>query len=132
MANVEKQNAANLLVFVRWTLVMIHFEQAMYQQPGIDLNTLWWQLVKKYQGIDFTRAKPDWAAKLHLATVPVYYQNYILGEMTASQLNHKLKSLEGDNWFLSKNSGEFLKDKVYFSGACYPWEETLRNATGKG
>ena len=31
-------------------------------------------------------AAPDWAAKIHIATNPVYYHNYMLGEMMASQL----------------------------------------------
>ena len=33
------------------------------------------------------RAAPDdWACKIHVALAPVYYQNYLLGEVTASQL----------------------------------------------
>ncbi len=118
---VQRQTRANLLVFARWTLVMIHFERAMYQQSDLDLNRFWWQLVERFQGVKVPtgRNKPDWAAKLHLASAPVYYQNYILGEMTASQLLH----------FLQR--GEALKTQLYHSGAQFPWEETLQKATGE-
>ena len=32
------------------------------------------------------RPAPDWAAKIHLTVAPVYYQNYLYGELFASQL----------------------------------------------
>jgi len=119
--------AANLLVFARWILVMTHFERAMYQQPGADLNTLWWDLVEQYQWINRIpgRNKPDWASKLHLACAPVYYQNYILGEMTASQLQHSLKSS------MAPHVGEWLKTQLFSQGAKAHWESTLQNATGE-
>jgi peptidyl-dipeptidase A len=127
----KEEYAAKLLVFARWCLVIIHFERAMYQAPHANLNKLWWDLVSKYQGVSFSRDKPDWAAKSHLACNPVYYQNYIIGEMTASQLIHALKKESGAKWFLSKKSGDFLRKNLYDSGATYPWEETLERATGE-
>ena len=36
--------------------------------------------------------RPDWAAKIHIATAPCYYHNYLLGELLASQLYNKLKA----------------------------------------
>ena len=30
-----------MLIFVRWVLVVVNFERAMYQNPDRDLNTLW-------------------------------------------------------------------------------------------
>src|SRR6266545_3976596 len=33
------------LVFARWCLVMVRFEQAMYADPGRDLAATWWDLV---------------------------------------------------------------------------------------
>ncbi len=111
--------AAGLLVFARWVLVMTHFERAMYQTKT-DLRTLWWDLVEKYQSIKRPpyRHKADWASKLHLACAPVYYQNYILGEMTASQLKAKLPI----NQFISK---------LFALGASHPWDKTIELATGE-
>lgn len=124
----KRQNSAHLLVFARWSLVMIHFERAMYQQPEANLNAIWWNFVERFQSIKPlpNRSKPDWAAKLHLACAPVYYQNYILGEMTASQLFHFLgKRLN------QKEVGETLTKQLYRLGALYPWNETLKRATGE-
>jgi peptidyl-dipeptidase A len=45
------------IVFCRWSLVMFNFERELYKNPKQDLNNLWWDLVKKYQGIDFYRDK---------------------------------------------------------------------------
>lgn len=132
----RQQVATGLLVFARWILVMTHFERAMYQQPNINLNAYWWDCVEKFQGVKRVpnRDLPDWAAKVHLACAPVYYQNYIIGEMTASQLEHKLKSILNDkheNYVTSPNVGKWLKDSFIGYGARFHWEETLKKATGE-
>lgn len=114
----------SLIVFCRFALVMVYFERALYQQPEQDLNQLWWDLAQKYQHLTPIegRNKPDWAAKLHLACHPVYYQNYILGEMTGSHLLHNFKG---------PNLGPLLKTKFFELGATLPWNETLLKATGE-
>lgn len=129
---------ASLIVFTRWVLVMTHFERAMYADPDSDLNSLWWQLVEKYQWLTKPEGRnaPDWCAKVHIALAPVYYQNYILGEMEASQLVHVLRTkvLAGepkDAIVYSPKVGEFLKEKVFSTGASLPWEEALQYATGE-
>jgi hypothetical protein len=33
------------------------------------------------------RDEPDWASKIHLSGAPVYYHNYLLGELMASQMS---------------------------------------------
>ena len=86
-AGQRDQLRSRMLVFTRWVLVMTHFERGLYEDPGRDLNGLWWDTVARFQGLDGSSRKacPDWAAKTHLALSPVYYQNYLLGEMNASQ-----------------------------------------------
>ncbi len=129
---------ASLIVFTRWVLVMTHFERAMYANPDGDLNSLWYQLVEKYQWLRKPegRDSADWAAKIHIALAPVYYQNYILGEMEASQLVHVLRTqvLAGEPkeaLVYSPKVGGFLKEKVFSTGASMPWEEALEYATGE-
>ena len=80
------------LVFSRWAQVMYRFEKEMYTNPEQDLNKLWWDLVEKYQMIKrpANRNQPDWATKIHIASYPCYYHNYLLGELLASQFNHYL------------------------------------------
>lgn len=129
---------AQLIVFTRWVLVMTHFERAMYADPDRDLNRLWWQLVEQYQWLRQPEGRdaPDWAAKIHVALAPVYYQNYILGEMEASQLVHVLRTqvLAGEPreaLVSSPKVGTFLRQKVFSTGASLPWEEALEYATGE-
>ncbi|OJU82646.1 MAG: hypothetical protein BGO10_08920 [Chlamydia sp. 32-24] len=132
-SQIDKQLGISLLIFTRWVMVMVHFEKALYENPHQDLNKLWWDLVEKFQSLKrpIHRNAPDWASKLHIACAPVYYQNYLLGEMMASQLIHSFKEekQEGKNWFSNKALGEWLKAKVFKDGAKYPWQELIKRAT---
>ena len=123
------------LVFLRWGLVMVHFERALYGNPErTDLNALWWDLVERFQLLTRPegRDKPDWAAKIHLAIAPVYYHNYILGELTASQLGHTLATRSPDGRLVdSPAAGALLRDELFALGAQLPWNETLARVTGE-
>ena len=82
-----------LLVFVPWVQVMTRFERELYRDPDQDLGAIWWELVERYQRVDAAgrATRPDdWACKIHVALAPVYYHNYLLGEVTASQLAYAL------------------------------------------
>lgn len=129
-----------LLVQTRWELVMIHMERALYRDPTQDLNTLWWDLVERYQGLTRPegRNEPDWAAKIHFSVAPVYYHNYLLGEMMASQLqSHLLNELLGggasawSRYVTSPEVGAYLKSRLYHGGKRLNWRETLIRATGR-
>lgn len=125
------------LVFSRWCQVMFNFERELYKDPDQDLNKLWWNLVKKYQFIDFSRDKPDWAAKIHFTVGPVYYHNYFLGELLASQLNHyivknilKIDSLNNAD-YSDKEVGSYLREKIFSVGKRFEWNEMIEKATGE-
>ena len=63
-------------------MVVFNFEKNLYENPDQDLNKLWWDLVEKYQFVkrpEGITLGPEWATKIHIATYPVYYQNYQLG-----------------------------------------------------
>lgn len=129
-----------LLVQTRWELVMIHMERALYADPEQDLRTLWWDLVERFQGVKRPegRDEPDWAAKIHFSIAPVYYQNYLLGEMVASQLQQTLldRVLGGgaDRWerFVTEPAvGAFLREKYYAPGRRWTWRELVARATGR-
>jgi peptidyl-dipeptidase A len=128
------------LVFSRWAQVMYRFEKSMYDNPDQDLNKLWWDLVEKYQLLKKPegRNEPDWASKIHIATFPCYYHNYLLGELLASQLyNHIVKNIiKSDDYrnqsFTNKPEvGTFLKEKVFGPGMKYFWNDMIEKATGE-
>ncbi len=127
---------ANQLIFTRWGLVMFNFEKALYQNPNQNLNKLWWDLKYRYQLEKRLkgRDKADYAAKIHLISSPVYYHNYILGELFASQLHHYLvKNILKGKYSYQGNTkiGEYFKEKVFQTGTIYPWKELIKYATGK-
>lgn len=128
------------IVFSRWAQVMYRFEKSMYENPDQDLNELWWRLVEKYQLLKKPegRNEPDWASKIHIATAPCYYHNYLLGELLASQLYHYivvniLKSNDLKNQAFSNNPeiGKYLIEKVFSPGMRYKWNDMIKNATGE-
>ena len=143
---VERQEAAILeqrrreqLVFARWTLVMFHFERALYADPEQDLDTVWYDLVERYQLLRRPpgRHVPDWAAKPHFTIAPVYYHNYLLGELFAAQLRATLARRIGHTGNPAAMDlrghaeiGEFFRDEVFHPGSRLPWPEFVRECTG--
>jgi len=123
------------LIFIRWGLVMVYFEREMYRDPGQDLNSLWWRLAKELQMVTPPEGRnaPDYASKIHLGAAPVYYHNYILGTLAASQINKAvLKAGSGrDGLAGDVAAGNFLREKIFSVGARYHWNEMLKRATGE-
>ncbi|MEP7054650.1 MAG: M2 family metallopeptidase [Actinomycetota bacterium] len=123
---------ASMLIFARWVLVMCTFERELYRDPAVDANALWWQCVERFQGLRTPpgrAAHPDWAAKLHLALAPVYYQNYVLGECLASQLAATVTARGGVLWG-DPETGRWLVDEVFAPGASLRWDHLVEQATG--
>jgi peptidyl-dipeptidase A len=132
--NVEMQRR-EMLVFAPWVQVMTRFERELYRDPDQDLGALWWQLAERYQRI----APPpgerpdDWACKIHMGTAPVYYQNYLLGEITASQLNWALARETGapSPAVEPAAAGAFLRERFMRPGASLRWDALIAHATGE-
>ncbi len=137
----ETQQRMGGLIFSRWSQVMMRFERALYENPDQDLNTLWWNLVEKYQRISRPerRNEPDWAAKIHFAQYPCYYHNYMLGRLATSQilngLNKKVRQQEQTVEFSFAGLpavGSYLKTNIFAPGLRLHWNDLLKQATGEG
>ena len=134
----KKTFVLDQLVFSRWSQVMFRFEKTMYEDPDQDLNTLWWNMIEKFQLLKKPagRNAPDWASKIHIATAPCYYHNYLMGQLLGAQLNHRIctnilktdKILESA-YGPSKEVGAYLKENVFAPGRKYPWWEMIKRAT---
>lgn len=129
----KSQTVRGSLIFIRWGLVMVYFERAMYRDPDQDLDALWWILVRDLQNVISPEGRhfPDWAAKIHLGTVPVYYQNYLLGEVFASQLHAHLRRAVGGSIIGQPKAGEFLKEHIFQPGSRRRWDAMIREALGE-
>ncbi|WP_232068365.1 M2 family metallopeptidase [Gemmata obscuriglobus] len=128
-----------LLIFSRWCQVMLRFEKAMYENPAQDLNKLWWDLVEQYQQVKKPKDRnaPDYASKIHICSAPVYYHNYMMGQLFASQVHHALsREVFGADpkavlYVGEKKVGAFMKEKVFEPGRSKTWKELTKFATGE-
>ncbi|MCS6849806.1 MAG: M2 family metallopeptidase [Gemmataceae bacterium] len=129
-----------LLIFSRWCQVMLRFEKSMYEDPGQDLNKLWWDLVERYQQVRRPpgRNAPDYASKIHIVSAPVYYHNYMMGQLFASQLHHAIcrEVLQGADprtavYVGDKRIGEFMIRRVFGPGRSLSWNALTKHATGE-
>ncbi|RXI96726.1 peptidase M3A and M3B thimet/oligopeptidase F [Anaerobacillus alkaliphilus] len=128
----KKMLQRQMLVSARWMITFTFFEKAMYENPDQDLNKLWWKLVKEIQYVtppENTNA-PDWASKMHFSLAPVSYQDYLLGELTASQLHHHIAHHISSDLFTPK-VGEYLIENFFKYGASLHWNDKIKNATGE-
>lgn len=129
-----------LLIFSRWCQVMLRFEKAMYENPDQDLSKLWWDLVEKYQGLKRPEGRnaPDYGSKIHIVSPPVYYHNYMMGQLFASQVHHTIarevfggKSPDTILYNDNPKVGEFMKRRVFAPGRTMPWNALTKFATGE-
>jgi peptidyl-dipeptidase A len=135
----EKVQRNGLLIFSRWCQVMLRFEKSMYENPQQDLNKLWWDLVEHYQQLRRPPARhaPDYASKIHICSAPVYYHNYMMGQLFASQVHQALarEVFHADPkqvvYVGDKRVGQFMKEKVIAPGRTLTWNALTKHATGR-
>jgi peptidyl-dipeptidase A len=136
----RNQLRGELLIMARWVPVMSHFERSLYDDPEQDLNTLWWDLVERFQMVPRPEGRnaPDWASKIHLGTAPVYYHNYLMGELIASQFRHYVDThVLGENGDVGQRFvtepvvGQYMVEKIFQPGASRHWQDALEFATGE-
>ncbi|MCE5193003.1 MAG: M2 family metallopeptidase [Candidatus Cryosericum sp.] len=121
-----------MLVSTRWITHFALFERELYRTEKSD-SRLWYKGVQDIQYLNVPEErldKPDWAAKYHFAMAPVYYHNYLLGEMLASQVDHALRA-RGKGQILTPEGGRWFRDNVFTPGATFPWNTMIEHATGE-
>ncbi|WP_100372067.1 M3 family metallopeptidase [Bacillus sp. FJAT-45037] len=130
--HIVKMLQRQMLVNARWIMTFCFFERALYENPDQDLNRLWWQLVKDIQLINppDDTSYPDWASKMHFSLAPATYQDYLLGELTASQLEHFIVDHISTNLYVPE-VGQYLKENFFTYGASLHWNEKIKKATGE-
>jgi len=136
---VQQAIGADRLVFSRWSQVMVRFEHELYADPEQDLAKLWGDLRQRYQFLDSASVagRPDFAAKFHLFTNPVYYHNYLLGELFAAQIRNYLltRVLQGGDAAAGlcgrSEVGTYLREQIFGPGNLYSWQDLTIRATGE-
>ncbi len=135
--------ALNYVVFIPWSAgVMTRFEHALYAEdlPSDQYNRLWWDLVRRYQGVAPPEPRgeehADPLTKTHINNDAAQYYDYALSYALLFQLHdHIARSIlhqdphDTDYWG-SLAVGDFLRS-VMEPGASRPWREVLQETTGR-
>lgn len=123
----------NRLVKLYWFIVVVEFERRLYEDPAQDLNAVWWDVVEDVQLIrrpQHWETTPSWAVIAHLTTLPVYYHNYLLGEILSAQIEATL--IEAfDSWF-AEDSFHYLSTSLIKPGRSLHWNELLTQFNSRG
>ena len=134
-AKLAAHRRVDRMILTRFVLVMYHLEQALYADPDSgQLNSVWWDLVERYFYVDRPpgRDEPDWAAVIHVAVAPVYFHNYMLGELISAQLRNYLEShITQGPFYDNEVAGRYLLESFFGPGARENWRDTVLRATGE-
>jgi peptidyl-dipeptidase A len=121
--------------------VMTQFEDKLYagNLSAEEFNKVWWELVKKYQGIVPPTERGtefcDACTKTHIIDDPAQYYDYSMAEILLFQFHdHVAKNIlkqdvHATNYWGSKDVGAFLK-KMMETGATIDWREHLKSNLG--
>ncbi|WP_127531394.1 M3 family metallopeptidase [Paenibacillus kobensis] len=126
----EEELRKHLLIRLYSTIALVRFEKELYSNPTGHLNDIWWSIVEEVQCIQRPNNwdMPCWAAKAHLTTLPVYYYNYLFGEMAASQIRHTLRSQFHAEF--TDQSLQWLRNRLIKPGSSQSWYTLLKDSTG--
>ena len=137
------QEALNYIVFIPFaTGTMAEFEHDLYKKnlPANQFNKRWWELAKKYQGIESPTPRGeeycDAATKTHINDDAAQYYDYALSYVILFQLHDYIatKILKQDphstNYFGNQEVGKFLAG-IMRKGATEDWRKVLKDATGQ-
>jgi peptidyl-dipeptidase A len=137
------KEALNYIVFIPWSAgVMTEFERALYsgELPKERFNEVWWDLVKKYQGIVPPQLRGeefcDAASKTHIIDDAAQYYDYAISYVLLFQFHDYIsrnilaQDPHATNYYGSKEVGSFLA-KIMRPGASGDWRQTLRETTGQ-
>jgi peptidyl-dipeptidase A len=110
---------------------MTGFERVLYSDPESDLDSVWWELVSRYQLLTPPdgREAPDWASKIHIAVAPVYYHTYLYGSIVGLQMRDALSAAVG-GIVDRPAAGTMLRQKLYGPGASVRWDQLVEQASG--
>lgn len=137
------REALQYAVHIPWgSGTMTEFEYNLYAKnlPQDQYNKLWWELVKRYQGIvpETERGEEycDAATKTHINDDPAQYYDYSMSNVLLFQFHqHIAKNIlkqdpHATNYWGNKGVGDFLQT-VMKPGASVDWREHLKKSIGE-
>jgi peptidyl-dipeptidase A len=114
--------------YLRQRTAFCLFEYEVYKNPEQDIDALCAQMEAQILGGGLN-AMPRWAANAWYVNYPVYWQNYVLADVVASQVHHHLEKEIG-SLYNNPAAFEFVVNHYIAPGALVPWMEKIETATG--
>ncbi len=137
------KEALQYAVHIPWgSGTMTEFEYNLYTKnlPANQFNKLWWQLVKRFQGIVPNEERGeeycDAATKTHINDDAAQYYDYSMSNVLLFQFHQHIAQdiLKQDphatNYWGNKGVGEFLQN-VMKPGASVDWRDHLKKSIGE-
>src|SRR5262245_41518363 len=97
-------------------------------------------MVEKYQMLHRPpkRNAPDYGSKIHVVSAPVYYHNYMMGQLFAAQVHHAIardvyKGADPQTvlYIGDPKVGAFMTEKVFAPARTLDWKGLTKFATGE-
>ena len=134
--------ALDYIPFIPWSAgVMTGFEHQLYSNnlPKDQYNKVWWELVKKYQGIVPPNIRDemfcDAATKTHINDDAGQYYDYAISYVLLFQFHNYIaneilkQNPYATNYYGSKEVGKWMSD-LLSPGATVDWKALLKESSG--
>lgn len=105
------------------------FEYKLYRNTAINPDAVLGETEAWVLGCS-ANASPRWAANAWFLNFPVYWQNYVLADVIASQIHHDLEARFGPLHH-TREAVDFVLEQYIAPGALKPWRQKLEENTGK-
>lgn len=117
------------LLWLRTRSAHALFEYGAYDDPDGDLDGAYAAAEARYLGCDEDPA-PRWAANAWFTSYPVYWQNYVLGDVIAAQIHAAMRAQVGP---VNGNPAAiaFLREQFWAPGGSVDWQVKVERATGR-
>jgi oligoendopeptidase F len=114
--------------YIRQRTAFCLFEYELYDNPDQDTEQLMATIEARVLG-GAENTMPRWAANAWYVNFPVYWQNYVLADVIASQIHHFLEREIG-SLYDTKEAFEYIVNQFIKPGAKIPWLEKIEKVTG--
>lgn len=131
VASAGSQAMGPWFAYLRQRTAHALFEYEAYANPDADLDVLNAGIEARVLGCHFDES-PRWAAEPNAwyTRYPVYWQNYVLADVIASQIHHDLRRRFGSVW-RSSAALEHIRQYYWAPGGALDWQEKLLRGTGQ-
>lgn len=118
-------------VFIRFQIYNIMNEIDLYLHPETTYLDIKNKNAKKYLMLSKPITYDNDLNNIMYITYPLYLQNYLLADIISTQIHSTLMEKFGEDYVFNKEVGTFIIKYFYKDGEYFPWQERLKQATGR-